>query len=57
MKLSIAGAALPVLLLAVSGLYAQSDRWQQRVNYTMLTVSYQSVRTALMNPVKSLRVE
>src|ERR1044072_6426214 len=35
MKLSIAGAALPVLLLAVSGLYAQSDRWQQRVNYTM----------------------
>ncbi|HEY1167169.1 MAG TPA: M1 family metallopeptidase [Chitinophaga sp.] len=35
MKLSIAGAALPVLLLAVSGLYAQPDRWQQRVNYTM----------------------
>jgi hypothetical protein len=35
MKLSIAGAALPVLLLAVTGLYAQPDRWQQRVNYTM----------------------
>lgn len=35
MKLSIAGTGLLVLLLAGTGTYAQSDRWQQRVNYTM----------------------
>lgn len=35
MKLSFAGTSLLLLLLAGTGLYAQPDRWQQRVKYTM----------------------
>ncbi|HEU4552786.1 MAG TPA: M1 family metallopeptidase [Chitinophaga sp.] len=35
MKQTFAGATLLLLLLAGTGLHAQSDRWQQRVKYTM----------------------